>query len=150
MLKCLTELLLMDFATKAIALLSCFSHWLGQSLKSIVPTPFLPTAPHPIRFNESQFFDGCCNLVQSIACPHCPMIQQPLYDPHNPHPLSQMRTELVWEGKYDEYGQRREVDVADCAMPLTPIPLLANTSPASKSSIPSVAILHYRRSGVRQ
>jgi len=36
----------------------------------------------------------------------------------NPHPLSQMRTELVWEGKYDEYGRRREVDIAGSAMPL--------------------------------
>jgi adenine-specific DNA-methyltransferase len=24
----------------------------------------------------------------------------------------------VWEGKYDEYGNRREVDIAGCAMPL--------------------------------
>jgi adenine-specific DNA-methyltransferase len=46
------------------------------------------------------------------------MTQQPIYGPHNPHPLSQMRTELVWEGKYDEYGQRREVDIAGCAMPM--------------------------------
>lgn len=36
----------------------------------------------------------------------------------NPHPLSQMKTELVWEGKYDEYGNRREIDSAGCAMPL--------------------------------
>lgn len=43
------------------------------------------------------------------------------YGPHNPHPLSQMRTELVWEGKYDEYGNRREVDVAGLAMPLQKI-----------------------------
>ena len=49
------------------------------------------------------------------------MTQQPLYGPHNPHPLSQMRTELVWEGKYDEYGQRREVDIAGCAMPMQQI-----------------------------
>jgi len=35
--------------------------------------------------------------------------------------LSQMRTELVWEGKYDEYGQRREVDIAGCAMPMQKI-----------------------------
>jgi adenine-specific DNA-methyltransferase len=28
-----------------------------------------------------------------------------------------MRTELIWEGKYDEYGNRREVDIAGCAMP---------------------------------
>lgn len=40
------------------------------------------------------------------------------YGPDNPHPLSNLRTELVWEGKYDEYGNRREVDVAGAAMPL--------------------------------
>ena len=45
---------------------------------------------------------------------------QPTYDPHNPHPLSQMRSE-AWEGKYDEYGQRREVDIAECAMPMQQI-----------------------------
>ncbi len=45
----------------------------------------------------------------------------PVYGPHNPHPLSQMRTELVWEGKYDEYGNRREVDVAGLSMPLQKI-----------------------------
>jgi len=43
------------------------------------------------------------------------------YGPHNPHPLSRLRTELVWEGKYDEYGNRREVDVAGLAMPLQKI-----------------------------
>ena len=36
----------------------------------------------------------------------------------NPHPFSQMKTELIWEGKYDEYGNRRMVDIAVCAMPL--------------------------------
>ena len=40
------------------------------------------------------------------------------YGPQNPHPLSTMRTELVWEGKYDEYGNRRQVDIAGCAMPM--------------------------------
>jgi len=40
------------------------------------------------------------------------------YGPHNPHPLSQMRTELVWEGKYDEFGNRREVDHSNLFMPL--------------------------------
>jgi len=39
----------------------------------------------------------------------------------NPHPLSQVKTELIWEGKYDEYGNRRTVDVAGCAMPLQKI-----------------------------
>lgn len=40
------------------------------------------------------------------------------YGPGNPHPLSQMRTELVWEGKYDEFGNRREVNIADRRLPL--------------------------------
>lgn len=40
------------------------------------------------------------------------------FGPDNPHPLSKMKTELVWEGKYDEYGNRREVDIAGLAMPM--------------------------------
>lgn len=43
------------------------------------------------------------------------------YGPANPHPLSQLKTELVWDGKYDEYGNRREVDAASLAMPLQKI-----------------------------
>lgn len=43
------------------------------------------------------------------------------HGPHNPHPLSQMRTELVWEGKYDEFGNQREIDVAGLSMPLQKI-----------------------------
>jgi hypothetical protein len=39
----------------------------------------------------------------------------------NPHPLSKLKTELVWEGKYDEYGRRREVDIAGAALPLQKI-----------------------------
>jgi adenine-specific DNA-methyltransferase len=39
----------------------------------------------------------------------------------NPHPLSTLKTELVWEGKYDEYGNRRVVDIAGCAMPMQKI-----------------------------
>ncbi len=42
----------------------------------------------------------------------------PRWGPNNPHPLSTMKTELVWEGKYDEWGNRREVDIAGCAMPM--------------------------------
>jgi uncharacterized protein len=57
------------------------------------------------------------------------MTQQPVYGPHNPHPLSKMRTELVWEGKYDEYGNRREVDIAGCAMPMQQIYQRLNTTP---------------------
>ncbi|MBW1793323.1 MAG: hypothetical protein JRJ38_02665 [Deltaproteobacteria bacterium] len=33
----------------------------------------------------------------------------------------QFITELLWEGKYDEYGNRRTVDIAGCAMPLLPV-----------------------------
>jgi adenine-specific DNA-methyltransferase len=43
------------------------------------------------------------------------------FGPENPHPLSTIKTELVWEGKYDEYGNRRDVDIAGCAMPLQKI-----------------------------
>jgi adenine-specific DNA-methyltransferase len=42
----------------------------------------------------------------------------PTWGPAQPHPLSQLQTELVWEGKYDEYGNRRTVDAAGLAMPL--------------------------------
>lgn len=44
--------------------------------------------------------------------------QQQPYGPGNPHPLSQLQTELVWEGKYDEYGERRGVDASGLAMPM--------------------------------
>jgi adenine-specific DNA-methyltransferase len=40
------------------------------------------------------------------------------WGPNNPHPLSRMKTELVWEGKYDEYGNRRAV-----RLPASPLPL---------------------------
>jgi len=40
------------------------------------------------------------------------------------------RRELVWEGKYDEYGNRRQVDVAGCAMPMQKIETI--DEPASR------------------
>lgn len=40
------------------------------------------------------------------------------WGPQYPHPLSKIRTELVWEGKYDEYGNRREVEITGSDMPL--------------------------------
>jgi adenine-specific DNA-methyltransferase len=43
------------------------------------------------------------------------------FGPGNPHPLSRLRTELVWEGKYDECGHRREVDIAGCSLPMQKI-----------------------------
>jgi hypothetical protein len=42
----------------------------------------------------------------------------PIYGPDNPHPLSRMKTELVWEGKYDEYGNRRPVRLPSSSLPL--------------------------------
>ena len=42
----------------------------------------------------------------------------PIWGPENPHPLSRMKTELIWEGKYDEYGSRRPVK-----LPASPLPL---------------------------
>ena len=35
-----------------------------------------------------------------------------------------MQTELVWEGKYDEFGNRREVDLAGFSMPLQKIEVI--------------------------
>ena len=43
---------------------------------------------------------------------------QPAWGPDNPYPLSRLKTELVWEGKYDEYGNRRPVK-----LPTSPLPL---------------------------
>ena len=40
------------------------------------------------------------------------MLPEPIYDIHNPYPLSQLHNEWVWEGQYDEDGNRLEVDVA--------------------------------------
>ena len=51
----------------------------------------------------------------------------------NPHPFSQMKTELIWEGKYDEYGNRRRVDIAGCAMPLQKIETI--DEPASRAMV---------------
>jgi adenine-specific DNA-methyltransferase len=44
-----------------------------------------------------------------------------------------MKTELVWEGKYDEYGNRRTVDIAGCAMPLQKIETI--DEPASRAMV---------------
>jgi adenine-specific DNA-methyltransferase len=55
------------------------------------------------------------------------------FGPGKPHPLSQMRTELVWEGKYDEYGRRREVDIAGSSMPLQKIETV--DEPASRLNV---------------
>ena len=43
------------------------------------------------------------------------------WGPGNPHPLSKMKTELVWEGKYDEYGARRELNLSGLTLPMQKI-----------------------------
>jgi len=40
------------------------------------------------------------------------------WGPENPHPLSRLKTELVWEGKYDEYGNRRPIKLPSSPLPL--------------------------------
>ena len=40
------------------------------------------------------------------------------YNSNNPHPLFTCKTELVWDGKYDEQGNRRPVDVITATLPL--------------------------------
>lgn len=49
------------------------------------------------------------------------LVPGPTWGPGNPHPLSAIKTELVWDGKYDEYGNRREVDISGAAMPMQKI-----------------------------
>lgn len=44
-----------------------------------------------------------------------------IYGPNNPHPLSRMKSELVWEGKYDEFGNRREINTSNLSLPLQKI-----------------------------
>jgi adenine specific DNA methylase Mod len=46
------------------------------------------------------------------------------WGPSNPHPLSRMKTELVWEGKYNEYGEKREVETSGLALPMQHIEMV--------------------------
>ncbi|MCK9584602.1 MAG: hypothetical protein M0R69_06805 [Candidatus Cloacimonetes bacterium] len=48
-------------------------------------------------------------------------MNQNTWGPANPHPLSRTKTELIWEGKYDEYGNRRETKLPSTAYPLQKI-----------------------------
>ncbi len=40
------------------------------------------------------------------------------YTADHPHPLSTRKTELIWEGKYDEQGNRRPIDINAATLPL--------------------------------
>ena len=59
------------------------------------------------------------------------------WGPDNPHPLFGRKTELVWDGKYDEYGRRRSVDVAGAAMPMQKIETVFSLG-AARSRLPAV------------
>jgi adenine-specific DNA-methyltransferase len=48
----------------------------------------------------------------------------PRYSPDHPHPLFGMRNELVWEGKYDEYGNRRPIRLPADPPRLQPVEMI--------------------------
>lgn len=54
------------------------------------------------------------------------------FGPDNPHPLSRMKTELVWKGKYDEYGKRRDVRLPDSPLTLQRIETIDQPRDARK------------------
>lgn len=64
------------------------------------------------------------------------MASKTQYGPNNPHPFSTIQTELIWEGKYDEYGNRREVDIAGAALPLQKIETV--DEPRSRAEVQGV------------
>ena len=74
----------------------------------------------------------------------CMMPETTHYGLDNPHPLSQLKTELVWDGKYDEYGRRREVDIAGCAMPMQRIETI--DQPRSEAAAQGELALFEKRS----
>jgi adenine-specific DNA-methyltransferase len=41
------------------------------------------------------------------------MTEKANYRPDNPHPLSTLKTELVWEEKYDQFGNQRPQRLAN-------------------------------------
>jgi len=57
----------------------------------------------------------------------------PIWGPDNPHPLSKMKTELVWEGKYDEYGNRRPIKLPTSPLPLQRIETIDEPRDARKA-----------------
>jgi adenine-specific DNA-methyltransferase len=65
------------------------------------------------------------------------------YGPANPHPLSRLRTELIWEGKYDEYGNRRDIDVAGVSMPMQKIETI--DQPRSEAAAAGQLALFYKK-----
>lgn len=75
--------------------------------------------------------------------------RSPQWGPQNPHPLSKVSTELVWEGKYDEYGNRREVEVAGLDMPLQKVEAIDEPRQAAEGGGQD-AFEFYKRKSKRQ
>jgi hypothetical protein len=88
--------------------------YISSMIPLILPLPHFvgDTLSHQVYWEK---FSGDEPRPKEFIMPNTP------YGPNNPHPLSQLKTELVWDGKYDEYGNCREVDVAGLAMPLQKI-----------------------------
>jgi adenine-specific DNA-methyltransferase len=60
-----------------------------------------------------------------------------------------LKTELVWEGKYDEYGNRRVVDIAGCAMPMQKIETI--DEPRSRAAAEGqIELFEKRRAKIRE
>ncbi|BCW94665.1 MAG: hypothetical protein KatS3mg018_0147 [Fimbriimonadales bacterium] len=77
--------------------------------------------------------DGATPKHEPPTSPHTPA-----WGPHNPHPLSKMKTELVWEGKYDEYGNRRPVKLPTSPLPLQRIETIDEPRDRLKAQQPSL------------
>ncbi len=61
------------------------------------------------------------------------MNKNSIWGSDNPHPLSRMKTELVWEGKYDEYGNRRPVRLPETPLLLQRIETIDEPRDARKA-----------------
>lgn len=44
--------------------------------------------------------------------------------PRQPYPLSQIKVELIWEGKYDEEGNRRPLTLPPQPLPLQKVEVI--------------------------
>jgi hypothetical protein len=78
---------------------------------------FFRSGAKPIQRSELQSnLDSWLNSDKGWNFSKQDDFQMTTYSPHHPRVLSPMRTELVWDGKYDEFGNQREVDMAGIAV----------------------------------
>ena len=57
------------------------------------------------------------------------------YNGRNPHPFATRKTELIWDGKYDERGKRRTLDITAATLPLQLIEAIPH-APGLPTSLP--------------